>query len=292
MNWPNASEKSWTKKKDNMAQILIIEDDPNVLEILESIIKEMGHSIVSTNSLTDGLAQARAAAYDVILLDLELPDGNGIEILAELIGLPNAPEVIIVTGTGDIKGAELAFQYGAWDFIKKPFLIEEVTLPVTRALQYHEEKGCAKVSANLKRGNIVGESPVMRHCLDQVAKAAATESSVLIWGNTGTGKELFAKAIHENSKRADKNFIVIDCGALSENLVESVLFGHEKGAFTGATQGSKGLISQAEKGTLFLDEIGELGLAVQKTFLRVLQEHRVRPRGRKRGAVRGFPPAG
>ncbi len=262
-----------------MAQILIIDDDSGVLLLLEKIVKGMGHTAVTANNMKDAMAAARMAVYDVILLDLEFPDGSGIEILPDLVGLPNLPEVIIITGTGNVKSAEIAFQYGAWDYVQKPFLLEEVTLPLTRALEYHEEKGRSPRPTVLKRGDITGESPAILRCLDQAAKAAATESSVLIWGETGSGKELFARAIHENSTRAHKDFVVIDCGALSENLVESVLFGHEKGAFTGATDARKGLVSQAHGGTLFLDEIGELGPGIQKTFLRTLQERRVRPVG-------------
>ncbi len=235
-----------------MAQILIIDDDPNARLLLEKITHGMGHSPLSIDNLQDGLSAARANEYDLILLDLDFPEGNGLEILPDLINLPSAPEVIIITGTGDAEGAEIAFNYGAWDYVKKPFLAEEVTLPIACALQYHEEKAATRTLAVLKRVDIVGEPTAMLRCLDEAAKAAATDSSVLIWGETGCGKELFAKAIHENSPRANKNFVVIDCGALPETLVESILFGHEKGVFTGATHAKEGLIAQAEGGTLFL----------------------------------------
>ena len=265
-----------------MAQILILDDDPDIRMLLEMLTQDMGHTPLSIDNLEEGLQSARANSYNVILLDLDFPEGNGIDILPELTGLPYSPEVIIITGTGDTKGAEIAFQYGAWDYVQKPFLVKDVTLVITRALQYHQGKALVKPPAVLKKENIVGESSAILKCLDEVAKAAVTDSSVLIWGETGSGKELFAKAIHKNSPRADKNFVVIDCGALPETLVESLLFGHEKGAFTGATHAKKGLITHAEGGTLFLDEIGELPLTLQKKLLRTLQEHRVRPVGAKK----------
>ena len=225
---------------------------------------------------------ATQGAFDLILLDLDFPEGNGLDILPDLLQLPGSPEVIIITGTGDMKGAEIAFKHGAWDYVRKPFLTEEVSLPILRSLQYHEEKATTRPPSILKRGGIIGESPEIVGCLEEAAAVATTDSSVLLFGETGTGKELFAKAIHQNSHRAKGNFIVIDCGALPETLVESILFGHEKGAFTGATEGRKGLITQAEGGTLFMDEIGELPLTTQRALLRTLQERRVRPVGGKK----------
>ena len=266
-----------------MARILILDDDPDIRLLLASLTEDLGHQPASSGRLSDGLAMAREDSYDLILLDLDFPEGNGLDILPELLKLPGAPEVIIITGTGDTRGAETAFQHGAWDYVRKPFLIEEVTLPIVRALQYHQEKKSPFPFSPtvLQRGAIVGDSREITRCLEEAAKAAATDSAVLISGETGTGKELFAKAIHENSNRAKGNFIIIDCGALPETLVESVLFGHEKGAFTGATEARKGLIAQAEGGTLFMDEIGEIPPAIQKKLLRALQEHRLRPVGGK-----------
>jgi len=185
---------------------------------------------------------------------------------------PSMPEVIIITGAGDPDGAELAIKSGAWDYIQKPSSIEAMTLPLVRALQYREEKKSKKPPVALKREHIVGNSPHMKRCLDLLAQAANSEASVLITGETGTGKEVFAKAIHANSSRADKSLVVVDCTALPETLVESVLFGHEKGAFTGADKAHVGLVKQADGGTLFLDEVGELPRSIQKSFLRVLQE--------------------
>jgi two-component system, NtrC family, response regulator len=262
-----------------MASVLILDDDRNIQLLLEDLMLSMGHEFASAGSLANGLSMARNNDYDLILLDLDFPEGNGLEILPELTRLPSSPEVVIVTGTGDTKAAEIAFKYGAWDYVRKPFLLEEVSLHITRALQYRTEKTDRKTPAVLKRGNIIGESEPILACLDEVAKAAVTDSSVLITGETGTGKELFARAIHHNSNRSENNFVTIDCGALPETLAESTLFGHEKGAFTGADNRKEGLIAQAGGGTLFFDEIGELDLAVQKKLLRTLQEHRLRPVG-------------
>jgi two-component system NtrC family response regulator len=156
-----------------------------------------------------------------------------------------------------------------------------MTLPLLRALQYREEKMAAKPPVALKREGIVGSTPQMRACLELLAQAAYSNTNVLITGETGTGKELFASAIHHNSPRAGGNFVVVDCTALPDTLVESMLFGHEKGAFTGADKSHKGLIKQADRGTLFLDEVGELPPHVQKAFLRGLQERRFRPLGGK-----------
>lgn len=264
-----------------MITVLIIDDDPGICLFFSTLFEQMGHESTAAHTIKDGLAQARKNSFDLILLDLELPDGNGLEIMPELIKLPSRPEIIIITGTGDIRGAKMAFKYGAWDYVQKPFLLEEVTPPITRALQYQKEKKASKPPMPLIRTNIVGESDALKKSLEDVAKAAVTDVSVLITGETGTGKELFAKAIHENSKRASKPFIAVDCGALPDTLVESLLFGHEKGSFTGAEKKQEGLILQADGGTLMLDEVGDLPLSAQKSFLRTLQERCVRPIGGK-----------
>jgi two-component system NtrC family response regulator len=166
---------------------------------------------------------------------------------------------------------------GAWDYLEKPPAMEVVQLSLLRALEYREAKLARKPVTALKKMGIIGNSPQIIQCLDEIAQVATGEANVLLTGHTGTGKELFARVIHENSSRANKNFVVVDCAALPENLVESTLFGYEKGAFTGADKSYNGLIKQADGGTLFLDEVGELPLSIQKVFLRVLQERRFRP---------------
>ncbi|MBN2419275.1 MAG: sigma-54-dependent Fis family transcriptional regulator [Deltaproteobacteria bacterium] len=264
-----------------MAKILVIDDDKAICTSLQVAIRRMSHEAEYVHTLLDGQEKALTKTFDVILLDVNLPDGNGLSMLPRLRSNPSYPEVIIMTGEGDPDGAELAIKNGAWDYIEKPLSVESMTLPLTRALQYREEKKVASSSIVLKREGIIGECAKIRHCLDQVAQAALSDVSVLITGETGTGKELFASAIHDNSGRRDNNFVIVDCAALPETLVESTLFGHVKGSFTGADRDKEGLIKQADKGTLFLDEIGELPMSVQKTFLRVLQERKFRPVGGK-----------
>ena len=269
-----------------MANVLIIDDDISMNSALSRVVKRMDHNVASAFTLNEGLQMAIAEAFDAVYLVVRLPDGNGLDILPKIRETDSSPEIIIITGAGDPDGAELAIKNGAWDYIEKPSSIKAMALPLVRALQYREEKiarclSSAKGIRALKRGGIVGNSPRLTSCLDLLAQAASTDASVLITGETGTGKELFARAIHENSSRAEQNFIVVDCASLPETLVESVLFGHEKGSFTGADRNREGLIRQADGGTLFLDEVGELPLSVQKVFLRVLQEHRFRPVGAK-----------
>jgi two-component system NtrC family response regulator len=262
-----------------MANILVIDDDKMVCDSIANVIKAMGHNPTSAYTLEKGLEKVRTGNFDVVFLDVRMPDGSGLEILQDIQEASSSPETIIITGFGDPDGAELAIKNGAWDYIEKPLSIREIKLPLTRALQYHEEKRRTSSSVNLKRQGIVGDSAQISSCLDIVAQAATSDANVLIMGETGTGKELFALAVHRNSARADNNFVVVDCAALPETLVESVLFGHRKGAFTGADRSQDGLIKQADKGTLFLDEVGELPLPVQKSFLRVLQERQFRPVG-------------
>ena len=217
-----------------------------------------------------------------------MPDGNGLDLLPKIHELPSQPEVIIITGLGDPDGAEIAIKNGAWDYIEKSSSTKEMALPFTPCLTVPGGEDGQEALTALKLGGIIGNSPGMHACLDLLAQAAHSEVNVLITGETGTGKEVFARAIHDNSRRAESNFVVVDCTALPETLVESVLFGHEKGAFTGADRPQDGLIKQAHGGTLFLDEIGELPLGIQKAFLRVLQEHRYRPVGSKHELVSSF----
>ncbi len=272
-----------------MAEILVVDDDVMLQEMLVRQLHRSGHQASCASTLADGVKQAVAREYDVVFLDVQLPDGNGLEYIAKFKGVSSSPEVIIITGKGDKNGAKKAIVGGAWAYIEKPNVIRELLLHLTRALQYRKEKYRTEiVPVVLKRDAIVGNSPLLIKCFDQVARAAVSNASVLITGETGTGKEIFARAIHENSARADKNFIIVDCAALPENLIESTLFGHVKGAFTGAESDREGLIRLADGGTLFLDEIGELPLSLQKTFLRVLQERTYRPVGSTREEYSDF----
>ncbi len=260
------------------ADILVIDDDRLVCESISHVVKQMGHRPVHACNLREGLDLVQREAFDIVFLDVQLPDGSGLDILPSILETPSSPEAIIITGFGDPDGAELAISKGAWSYVEKPLSVQAIKLPLTRALQYREEKKSRKpVALNLE--GIVGKSSRLRHCIDLLAQAADSDANVLLTGETGTGKELFAWAIHNNSARSHRSFVVVDCAALPVTLVESVLFGHRKGAFTGADKAQDGLISQADGGTLFLDEVCELPLAVQKSFLRVLQERRFRPVG-------------
>lgn len=265
-----------------MAKILIIDDNQFNTEVLCEMVRSLGHEVTCTYSAEDGLKAAQSHSFDVVFLDVQLPDGNGLMLLPIIHAVPSAPEVIIITGFGSPDGAELAIRNGAWDFIEKPLERKLIELPLVRALQYREAKKQIIFPVILKRDGIVGSSPTMGNCLELIARAAASIANVLITGETGTGKELFAQAIHKNSSRRDMPFVTVDCASLPPTLIESILFGHEKGAFTGADKIRDGLIKQADGGILFLDEVGELPLSAQKAFLRVLQEHSFRPLGAKR----------
>ncbi len=265
-----------------MAEILIIDDDPGIGQMLSKLVSRMDHQAQTALTIAEGMHLVNSQEFDVIFLDVRLPDGNGLEVLSDIRRTPAKPEVIIMTGLGDPDGAELAIKNGAWDYIEKPATIDKMKLPLIRALEFRGERAATQAPKMLNRGGIVGDSPPMRSSLGVLAQAAASDANVLITGETGTGKELFARGIHLNSARSSQSFVVVDCAALPETLVESLLFGHVKGSFTGADKRQRGLIEQADRGTLFLDEIGELPLALQRSFLRVIQERRFRPIGADR----------
>ncbi|MGD9974276.1 MAG: sigma-54-dependent transcriptional regulator [Desulfatirhabdiaceae bacterium] len=263
-----------------MSKILIIDDDHMVCDILASFFETMGHTAEQSHTGARGLDKANETSFDLVFLDVRLPDGNGLQRISDIRNTPSTPEVIIITGEGCADSANLAMKSGAWDYLQKPLSTEKVRLSVVRALQYRKEKIAALTARVLKRNNIVGTSPALQPCLEQVAKAGKSTISVLITGESGTGKELFARAIHENSPRADHPFVVMDCTTLPETLAESVLFGHAKGSFTGADADTNGLFNLADGGTLFLDEVGDLPHSIQSVFLRVLQEKKFRPIGK------------
>jgi CheY-like chemotaxis protein len=262
-----------------MAKILVIDDDSAVAEAILNVVRSAGHEGAGESTLQRGLNRLQEDPFDLVFLDVNLPDGSGLDTLPQIQSAASSPEVIIVTGFGDPDGAELAIKNGAWDYLSKPLSVLSIRLPLERALLYREKKMGARPLMAVSREGIIGESPRLKPCFDSLAQAAASEANVLITGETGTGKELFAWAIHRNGARRDRNFVVVDCAALPETLVESTLFGQLKGAFTGADKPRDGLIKQANGGTLFLDEVGELPISLQKVFLRVLQEKRFRPVG-------------
>jgi len=262
-----------------IARILIIDDELEICRMLTTLVKDLGHDAIFATTLKDGLKAAQSGPFDLAFLDVRMSDGSGLDILSEIRETPSNPEVIIMTGYGDPDGAELAIKNGAWDYIQKPTSATKISLSLQKVLQYRKERAGTKPPQVLDFGEIIGSSPPMKACLQRLAQAAESDTTVLITGETGTGKELFARAIHKNSPRAGKSFVVVDCTTLTETLIESILFGHEKGAFTGAGKFYSGLIKQADGGTLFLDEVGELSPSLQKSFLRVLQERSFRPLG-------------
>lgn len=262
-----------------MPKVLIIDDDQQLCAMISKLCGSRGHETRAAHTLKDGMAALAAETCDVVFLDVGLPDGDGLTALPEIKASATQPEVIIITGASSPDGAELAIRSGAWDYVAKSASINEMLLAVERALEYRRQKMEAGKPVALQRHHILGSSNRIRACLDQVAAAASTDANVLVCGETGTGKELLARAIHDNSPRRNRNFVVVDCAALPDTLVESVLFGHVKGAFTGADRSESGLMKQADGGTLFLDEVGELPLQMQTAFLRSLQERRFRPVG-------------
>ncbi len=264
-----------------MSKILIIDDEDGVRRLLSIMVTRNGHEAVCAPSLGEGMAVVRDQPIDLVFLDVHLPDGDGLKEISHIHEAPTRPEIIVLTGQGDPDGAELAMMTGVWDYIQKPADLKAIGLPLIRALEYRKKKMARPGPVPIRRDGIIGSGKALAQAFDQLAQSAASDAGVLITGETGTGKELFAHAVHRNSPRAEKNFVVLDCAALPDTLVESVLFGHLKGAFTGADAPRDGLVKQADGGTLFLDEVGEMPLGVQKAFLRVLETHRFRPIGGK-----------
>lgn len=272
-----------------MAHILIIEDDRTVAKYLSRKINRLGHEATWSDTLRNGVETTHHKPYDVVFLDVRLPDGNGIDALPQILRSPFQPEVIVMSGLPNIEDAEAAIQKGAWDYIHKPDMDEKYMMLLQRTLQYRQEAGNNRQpDSDLRLDGIIGRSNAIQSCLESVGKAANSNASVLIAGATGTGKELFARAIHNNSPRRKQNLVVVDCASLPETLVENLLFGNVKGIYTGADRSREGLVAQANGGTLFLDEVGELPRSVQKVFLRVLQERKYRPVGGQKELASDF----
>jgi two-component system NtrC family response regulator len=257
-------------------KVCIIDDDDFFAQLLASMLAGPDVEVSVAATIAQAQAQLAESDFDVVFLDVRLPDGNGLDLIPALKKLASAPELIIMTGLGDPDGAELAVRNGAWDYIQKTGSPEGLQLSFSRALEYRRKKLSAQP---VERRGIVGESPRLAEVLEQMARAARSSANVLILGETGTGKEVFARAVHANSPRRGKNFVVVDCASLQEALVGSDLFGHRKGAFTGAVSDKAGVLQRADGGTLFLDEISELSLELQKSFLRLLETRTFRPLG-------------
>ena len=263
-------------------RILVVDDEPALRHTISVILHEEGHEVTSATDGEDALAKLAAAPADLILCDVRMPTMDGMTFLERHAAAGGTGLVVMMSAYGDAETAIAAMQRGAYDWIQKPFRAEEVVLVVRKAMERErlraEVKRLEGELSSLRQSDaaIIGRSAVMRTALDVARKVARHPTTVLISGESGTGKELVARLIHDESSRADEPFVAINCGAIPEALLESELFGHEKGAFTGATREKAGLFEEAHKGTLFLDEIGELPSALQVKLLRALQEGEVR----------------
>ncbi len=270
--------------------LLIIDDDDTNCRLIKALFSKEGLEVAVASDGQSGLDQARAAPPDVVLLDLGLPGLDGLEVLAKLKQEFPALPVVMLTGHRDIKAAVKATQLGAFDYLTKPFEFEEIVVVVrralkTRALELEVEELRRQLGAGGGLAWQMGPSPQVGALIEQVRSVAETSYTVLITGETGTGKELVAQAIHRESARRAKRFVAVDCGAIPEQLLESELFGHERGAFTGAERKKLGRFQLAQGGTFFLDEVGNLPMHLQAKLLRVLESRQVQSVGADRAAT-------
>ena len=266
------------------ADVLVVDDEKVVCASCARILGDEGHRVTTTQDPQEGLRLVAANKPDVAIVDLKMPGMDGIEFLRRVKELSPATEVMIVTGFAEIHTAVQAMKLGAFDYVPKPFSPDQLLIAVAKMQQrLRLERENAELRSELQQryrfDNIVGKSPKMQAVYALLERVAPTDSTVLIRGDSGTGKELIARAIHHNSPRRGGRFLAVDCGALSESVLESELFGHARGAFTGAVAAHKGFFEAADGGTLFLDEIGNIPLAVQVRLLRVLQEREFKPVG-------------
>lgn len=255
-------------------KVLVVDDEQSIREFLGILLEEEGYPVDTAEDVASALERLQAKSYPVVICDLKLPDGTGLEVLEEAQRRHIRSRFIIITAHTTPQHALESLRAGAAEYLSKPFDVEELKLIVAKQM--------AAATAEQPRTGIsefIGESPAIREILDLVPRIAATPSTVLLTGESGTGKELLARAIHTLSPRSAAPFVTVNCGALPEGLLESELFGHVRGSFTGAIRDNAGLITKAHSGSIFLDEIAELSMSMQVKLLRVLAEHRVRPVG-------------
>jgi len=263
---------------ESTAKVLVVEDDEVLRQLLMDVLSDQDYQIEAAETGEEGLRAMEQDVFDIVLLDINLPGMDGMDVLRLVPARQPDAQVVMMTAFGTVDTAVEAMKQGAFDYINKPFSTDELLLTITRAL---EEQDLRREVARLRqkaRGiggdiQIVGKSAALERVLDLVARVAPSRASVLITGETGTGKELVARAVHLASTRHNKPFMPINCAAIPENLLESELFGHMKGAFTGAIQNKKGLFEEASTGTVFLDEISTMSMSLQPKLLRVLQEY-------------------
>ena len=272
-------------RPERSARILVIDDEEGIRKSLKMILEYEGYEFFEAPTGEDGLEKLReTVGIDLVLLDIKMPGKDGLEVLAEIKQKPYSPEVLMISGQGTIQAAVEATKIGAFDFLEKPLHRERVLLSIRNVLkqnlltrEYQDLKKRAE-----KHYELVGDHPLMKVLWKEVLKIAPTNATVLIHGESGTGKELVARAIHGHSLRAKEKFVQVNCAAIPEELIESELFGHEKGAFTGATEKKTGKFEQADSGTIFLDEVADMSLKTQSKVLRVLEEGEVQKVGSSR----------
>jgi len=260
-----------------MYSILIVDDEPNYLVVLSELLQDEGYEVFTAPGGAKGFEMVKELDLDLVISDMQMPEVDGLQLLLKIKEYNDDLPVIMITAYAEVEKAVAAMQAGAFSYLAKPFSNDELLVSIQKAVQvYSIVRENTRLRSEIKGksgfAGMVGKNPRMKQVYELIEKVAPTPSSVLISGESGTGKELVAKAIHINSPRHKEAFITVNCAALSENLLESELFGHEKGAFTGAVAMRKGRFELAHKGTIFLDEIGEIPLALQSKLLRVLQE--------------------
>jgi two-component system response regulator PilR (NtrC family) len=266
-------------------RILVCDDEASLREMLQILLRREGYRVDAVDGVREARAKLESAdPYDAVITDLVMPDGTGMEVLEAVRSRSKDTQVLMITAYATTEEAVEAMRMGAYDYVQKPFKNHELLAALEKALEKRaivaeNETLRAQVKSHWSEGQLIGKSPAMDRLRDLVRRVASATTSVLITGESGTGKEMVARSLHFQSPRADGPFVVLNCGAVPENLIESELFGHVKGAFTGATSEKPGLFRTADNGTLFLDEVGELPPPLQVKLLRVLQERKVRPVG-------------